>query len=138
MDFQSVLPDGFLVKVDRASMANSLEVRTPFLDYRLVEHAYGVIPSHWKVDLKERRIIQNLMAKKYLPASYQLNRKQGFSVPMDEWLRSGNIGSRVENLPGAIFNVVEINNQIHGQERGRANSARLFALMMLSCALEKF
>jgi asparagine synthase (glutamine-hydrolysing) len=138
MDFQSVLPDDFLVKVDRASMANSLEVRTPFLDYRLVEHAYGVIQSNWKVDLKERRIIQNLMAKKYLPASYQLNRKQGFSVPMDEWLQSGNIGSRVKNLPSAIFNVVEINNQIRGQERGRANSARLFALMMLSCALKKF
>lgn len=134
LDFQSVLPDDFLVKVDRASMANSLEVRTPFLDYRLVEHAYGAIPSHWKVDLKERRHIQNLMAKKHLPASYQLNRKQGFSVPMDEWLRSGNVEARVKNLPGAIFNSAEIDNQILGLGRGRANGARLFSLMMLSCA----
>jgi len=87
MDFQQVLPDDFLVKVDRASMANSLEVRTPFLDHRLVEHAFGMIPSKWKVTTSERRRLQNLMAKLHLPEGFELNRKQGFSVPMDEWMQ---------------------------------------------------
>lgn len=134
LDFQSTLPDGFLVKIDRASMANSLEVRSPFLDYRLVEHAFGAIPSYWKADMNGRRYIQNQMAKKHLPVSFQFNRKQGFSIPMDEWLRDGNVRSRLENLPGAMFNGLEIDNQIHGLGRGRANGARLFTLMMLSLA----
>lgn len=135
LDFQSVLPDDFLVKIDSASMANSLEVRTPFLDYRLVEHAFGAIPSDWKVSLYERRRVQNLMAKKYLPENYQLNRKQGFSVPMDEWLRTSNIESRITKLPSTMINRAEINNQIRGLGQGRANGARLFSLMMLACAL---
>ena len=91
MDFQQVLPDDYLVKVDRASMANSLEVRTPFLDHRLVEHAFGAIPSDWKCSVTERRRVQNLMAKRHLPAGFELNRKQGFSVPMDEWMRGASL-----------------------------------------------
>ncbi len=131
-DFNSVLPDDFLVKVDRASMANSLEVRTPFLDYRMVEHAFGKIPSSWKVNRTERRRVQNRMAKKYLPKTFELNRKQGFSVPMDEWMRRSNIHERLEDLPDDFINRNELEKLIKGLTRGRANGARLFALMMLA------
>ena len=130
-DFHSVLPDDFLVKVDRASMANSLEVRNPLLDYRLVEHAFGNIPSNWKVNRAERRRIQNLMAKKYLPKNFELNRKQGFSIPMDEWLRKEDIWERFEALP-EVINRRELECLIKGQMAGRSNSSRLFALMMLA------
>ena len=51
MDFQQALPDDYLVKVDRGSMANSLEVRTPFLDHRLVEQAFSSIPVRLEVFL---------------------------------------------------------------------------------------
>jgi len=135
-DFYSVLPDDFLVKVDRASMANSLEVRTPFLDYRIVEHAYGMIPSEWKVNLTERRRVQKLMAKKYLPKDFDLNRKQGFSVPMDEWMRNSNIRDRLEGLSSEYFNRKEVDSLVSGLMNGRANGARLFALMMFAIGIQ--
>lgn len=130
-DFNSILPDDFLVKVDRASMANSLEVRNPFLDHRLVEHAFGSIPSSMKVNRVERRRIQNLMAKKYLPQDFELNRKQGFSIPMDEWLRKEDIFGRLVGLYEFV-NEKELQKLVKGQNSGRANGSRLFALMMLA------
>jgi asparagine synthase (glutamine-hydrolysing) len=131
-DFHAILPDDFLVKVDRASMANSLEVRTPFLDYRLVEHAFGTIPPNWKVSLTERRRVQNLMARRYLPKDYQLGRKQGFSIPMDEWLRHSDFDARLECLPESVLDRDETASLVRGLKKGRANGARLFALMMLT------
>jgi asparagine synthase (glutamine-hydrolysing) len=132
MDFQQLLPDGYLVKVDRASMANSLEVRTPFLDHRLIEFAFSRIPSEWKCNLTERRRVQNLMAKKYLPKDFELNRKQGFSVPMDAWMREAPMDQLIEEISPDIFNVNFIKDLVVGQRRGRTNGARLFALMMLN------
>ena len=130
MDFQQVLPDDYLVKVDRASMANSLEVRTPFLDHRLVEHAFGGIPSDWKCSLTERRRVQNLMAKLHLPAGFELNRKQGFSVPMDGWMRGVKLEQILPSSSNHIFKISVIQDLIEGQSRGFTNEARLFALMM--------
>jgi asparagine synthase (glutamine-hydrolysing) len=134
MDFKSVLPDDFLVKVDRASMANSLEVRTPFLDYRLVEYAFGRIPSSWKVNRYERRRIQNLMAEQHLPKSFNPHRKQGFSIPVDEWMRKSNISRLLQDVPMDWINQKEVENLIAGQNSGRANGARLFGLLMLGIA----
>ena len=133
-DFQQLLPDCYLVKVDRASMANSLEVRTPFLDHKLVEFAFSRIPSDWKCSPNERRKVQNLMAKKYLPSGFEINRKQGFSIPMDEWLRNTQLDCLIELLPKDIFNVSYVKELIIGHRRGRTNGARLFALLMLTHA----
>jgi len=135
MDFQQVLPDDYLVKVDRASMANSLEVRTPFLDHRLVEHAFGAIPPQWKCTVAERRRVQNLMAKRWLPERFELNRKQGFSVPMDGWMRSSQVQERLTGLPRDQINSLEVERLLRGQVHGRTNGARLFGLVMLNIGL---
>ena len=132
MDFLQLLPDDYLVKVDRASMANSLEVRTPFLDHRLIEFAFRSIPSDWKCNFNERRRVQNLMAINHLPKGFELNRKQGFSVPMDDWIRGAPMDQLIEETPGDIFNINFIKDLVVGQRRGRTNGARLFALMMLN------
>ncbi len=112
-------------------MANSLEVRTPFLDHKLIEFAFKKIPSRWKCTLKERRRIQHLMARKNLPDKFILNRKQGFSVPMDSWIKNISIDELIHSLPENVFNVNFIKELFIGQKRGRTNGARLFALMML-------
>lgn len=132
LDFRQLLPDDYLVKVDRASMANSLEVRTPFLDHRLVEFAFSRIPSEWKCNLNERRRVQHLMATKHLPKGFELNRKQGFSVPMDAWIRDIPMDQLLEEMPRDKFNLDFIKDLIVGHRRGRTNGARLFALMMLN------
>jgi asparagine synthase (glutamine-hydrolysing) len=135
--FGSILPDDFLVKVDRASMAHSLEVRAPLLDHRLIEFAFGEVPSHWKVLGSESRRLQRMLAKQWLPPNLDINRKQGFSIPINEWLRNeGEQGlmARMEGLP-AMINLDEVRRLVRGHLAGRANGGRLFALIMLAIAM---
>lgn len=135
--FGSILPDDFLVKVDRASMAHSLEVRAPFLDHRLVEFAFGQVPADWKVQGNESRRLQRLLAKQWLPPDFDFNRKQGFSIPINEWLRhEGEQGlmARMDGLPDVISLDV-VRRLVRGHLGGRANGGRLFALIMLAIAM---
>ena len=130
----SYLPDDFLVKVDRASMAVGLELRSPFLDTRLVEFAFGSIPGHWKVQGGESRRIERILARRWLPSNLDLNRKQGFSIPLNEWLRASGckpVEAVRRRLPSAI-NQEEVTRLIAGHRAGRANGGRLYALQMLA------
>ena len=132
MDFEQMLPDDFLVKVDRASMANSLEVRLPFLDHNIIEHAFKSIPSKQKVTIKERRRVQNIMAKKYLPKKFELNRKQGFSIPINEWMQNISLNEIIPKKENKYFNNDFINELIIGQSQKKTNGSRLFSLIMLN------
>jgi asparagine synthase (glutamine-hydrolysing) len=136
MDFQSLMADGYLVKIDRASMANSLEIRNPFLDFRLVEYAYHSIPTEWKCTTAERRKVQNLMARKYLPNNYDFNRKQGFSIPIDNWLQKIDVKIWLDLLPSDIFDKREVERLISGLKKGRKNGARIFCLISLVIAMK--
>lgn len=132
--FGSILPDDFLVKVDRMSMAVSLEMRAPLLDYRLVEFAFGRIPSAWKVKGGETRRVQKILASRWLPPELDVQRKQGFSIPFEAWLRA--VGDKglsgcFSHLPECIDRG-ELQRLIKGLEHGRSNGARLFALIVLS------
>lgn len=136
--FGSILPDDFLVKVDRASMANSLEARTPFLDYRLVEFAFAKIPSIWKVRGSETRRVEQILARRLLPPKLDTKRKQGFSIPLDDWLRVDRcqlLRNYMSYLPDCI-NRDEVERLIAGLFRGRANGARLYALLVLGMAMK--
>lgn len=87
-DLRCLLPDDLLVKVDRASMAHSLEVRVPLLDYRLVEFAINLSPAlKWK-DGSSKYLLKQALYQR-LPASLFDRPKWGFSVPMAKWLRGG-------------------------------------------------
>jgi asparagine synthase (glutamine-hydrolysing) len=137
--FGSILPDDFLVKVDRASMAHSLEVRAPFLDHHLIEFCFGQVPSNWKVQDGESRRLQRLLAKEWLPPDLDTKRKQGFSIPINEWLRAEGeqrLMQRMEGLPSMI-RMDEVLSLVRGHVAGRANGGRLFALIMLAIALRK-
>ena len=85
-DALSYLPDDILVKVDRASMAYSLETRAPFLDKRVAEIAWK-IPTKMKVHKGKGKIILKELLCKYLPKEYVYRPKKGFGVPINEWLR---------------------------------------------------
>jgi asparagine synthase (glutamine-hydrolysing) len=85
-DFSSYLPEDILVKVDRASMLCSLEVRAPFLDRRIIEFAYGRIPNRLRVTRTERKILLRRLARRLLPPDLDIDRKQGFTIPISKWL----------------------------------------------------
>jgi asparagine synthase (glutamine-hydrolysing) len=86
VDIKTYLVDDILVKVDRASMANSLEVRCPLLDHKLMELA-ARIPSGLKLHNGEGKYIFKQALQRVLPSSVLTRRKKGFSVPVAEWFR---------------------------------------------------
>jgi asparagine synthase (glutamine-hydrolysing) len=140
LDFKDVLPDDFLVKIDRCSMMHALEVRAPFLDPRLIDFAFREVPSVWKCDGRQTRRIERRLAEQWLPAELNLERKQGFSVPLGQWLRQAgedSIWDRLDGLPCQIDQLA-VSELIKGHLSGRENGSRLFALMMLaSCCRQQ-
>ena len=86
VDLKTYLPGDILVKVDRMSMAHSLEVRAPFLDHRLIEFAAG-LPSRFKYRRGEKKYILKRAFRGLLPAEVIDRPKKGFDVPLGEWLR---------------------------------------------------
>jgi len=81
------LADNFLVKVDRASMLNSLEVRCPFLDYRFLEFS-NKIPTSYKVDFFRTKKIMREIIKNRVPKEILFRGKMGFNPPILDWLYS--------------------------------------------------
>lgn len=86
VDIKTYLPDDILAKVDRASMAVSLEVRAPLLDHRLMETA-ARIPSSFKLQGRIGKYIFKQAMRDLLPGSILARRKQGFAIPLDRWFR---------------------------------------------------
>lgn len=82
IDIQTYLPDDILVKTDRMSMLNSLEVRVPFVDHRILEYA-ATIPSAWRLG---KGILKRAM-EPLLPPEVLTRRKMGFGVPLKHWFR---------------------------------------------------
>jgi asparagine synthase (glutamine-hydrolysing) len=87
VDIKTYLPDDILVKVDRASMAVSLEVRAPLVDHRLMERA-AAIPSALKLNGRTGKIIFKKMMSSTLSDDILYRSKQGFAVPLDRWFRA--------------------------------------------------
>lgn len=83
-DSQLVLPNDMLTKVDRMSMANSLEVRTPFLDHHVVDFAFQ-LPVEYKINAQLRKRILQDSFRSVLPESLYNRKKQGFEVPLQKW-----------------------------------------------------
>jgi asparagine synthase (glutamine-hydrolysing) len=132
-DFQTTMVNGYLVKSDRASMLHSLELRAPFLDHTLIEFAFGRVPDSLKASVTDRKILLRHLAKRILPKTLDINRKQGFSLPLASWFK-GEWGTFVNEVlmdaDTSIFDKKAITNLIKGQRRGFANENRLFALTM--------
>lgn len=99
LDLKTYLPGDILTKVDRASMAHSLEVRGPFLDYEFVEWAAG-LPTGYKLRDGVGKYVLKKSLEPVLPQPILYRRKMGFAVPLERWFR-GPLRERVRALPAS-------------------------------------
>jgi asparagine synthase (glutamine-hydrolysing) len=142
VDMKTYLPDDILVKVDRMSMANSLEVRSPFLDYRLAEAAFSM-PTSMKIpkpsmDGRSAKFVLKELASNYLGREYVYKQKQGFGIPVDRWLREDRQGYMADTLlspSSPIYDYLDrtlVHSMVHEHRSGIHNhSAKLWNVLML-------
>jgi asparagine synthase (glutamine-hydrolysing) len=142
-DFKTYLPGDILTKVDRASMANSLEVRVPLLDHTLVEWA-ARLPSHLKLQGREGKYIFKAALEPHVDKTILYRPKQGFAVPLAAWFR-GPLRRRLrETLNGpmlqdsGLFNTATVGILVDQHQAGeRDHSAALWSLLMIESFLRQ-
>lgn len=88
LDLRFTMPDSVLMKVDKMSMAHALEIRVPFLDHRFVEFTAG-LPGDWKLKGFRTKAIFRKALEGLLPDQIVWRGKQGYSLPVKNWLREG-------------------------------------------------
>ena len=141
LDFKTYLPGDILTKVDRASMAHSLEVRVPLLDHQFVEWVSG-LPSSLKLNGSEGKYILKKSLKPYLSDDILYRSKKGFSVPLAAWFR-GPLKQLVRDTvlhprmtDSNIFNLDYLQHVVEQHESGRKDySTTLWALLMFAAFL---
>jgi asparagine synthase (glutamine-hydrolysing) len=133
VDFKTYLPDDILTKVDRASMAVSLEVRAPLLDHKLIEFV-ATIPSDLKLRGRCGKYIFKKAMGPLLPPEILKRRKQGFAVPLNRWFREELRDLAHETLLGSddgILNSTFLKTIWNQHQRGTYDrSAHLWAVLM--------
>jgi asparagine synthase (glutamine-hydrolysing) len=136
-DLQVYLADDIMVKVDRMSMATSLETRSPFLDVDVMELAFSM-PGHLKIRHGERKYVLKRAMRDLLPESILTRPKEGFSIPMKSWLRR-EWAPMMQDLLGpdrvsrrGWFEPAEVARRVDEHKAGTSNHAhQLFSLMVL-------
>ena len=131
------LPDDILTKVDRVSMAHSIEVRPPFLDSRIVDFA-ATLPENLKIRNSQLKYVLRELMKDRLPASILRRKKEGFDIPTHEWLRGCLRPLLLDTLTAdavessGLFEWPVINFMIRQHLERRANLGyRLWGLLVL-------
>jgi asparagine synthase (glutamine-hydrolysing) len=143
-DYRTYLPDQLLVKMDRATMLNSIEGRAPFLDHALSEFALGIAPR-FKVRGWTTKWILKEAARSWLPRDLIERRKRGLSVPVAGWL-NGSLAATADQLLAPVrlgrHGLVDVAavQQLLGEHRAcRANHAgALWSVIMLQLWLERW
>lgn len=142
-DFNSYLPGDLLVKVDIATMANSLELRSPMLDVSVVE--WGVsLPRKYKIKGFETKHILKDVARTLVPAELIDRPKMGFGIPRAEWLRTGMRDLLVDTLTDTSalqrgwFNSTEVKKVIAAHMSGADKDDQLWPMLMLELWARKW
>lgn len=143
-DLLNYLPSDLLVKVDIASMANSLEARSPFLDHNVIEFA-ATLPESIKQNGRDTKTLLKKVAAKLVPPSVVYRPKMGFAVPLRYWLGNDLHDFTREVLLSekararGLFKASEVDRIIDEQKRDvRDNTWRIWTLLMLELWFQRF
>jgi asparagine synthase (glutamine-hydrolysing) len=143
LDMKTYLVGDILTKVDRASMAHALEVRSPFMDHQLVEWLSG-LPVSLKLRGREGKLLLKRAMEPYLPREVMYRKKMGFSIPLAEWfrgplrerLRQATLGARLAAT--GMFDMTHLGRMVEDHIGGRRDySAMLWSVLMFDAFLRK-
>ena len=138
------LSDDLLIFGDKMAMANSLEMRVPFLDVELIKFL-ETLPSNFKLRMMNHKYIHKKALNKWLPKEIINRKKRGFQTPLDEWLQADfsddvkDIFNSSNSFIRDIFNMNEINILINKHKNNKENYTRnIFILLSLEMWHQKF
>jgi len=143
VDVQTYLPGDLLPKVDIATMACSLEARSPFLDHHVMEWAAG-LPGRLKVRSQTTKFLLKRAMEPWLPSELITRRKQGFGVPIAAWLRtdlrdlSWDVLTDSTARSRGLFRPETVSGLLTAHERGTDHSRQLWALIQFELWHRKF
>jgi asparagine synthase (glutamine-hydrolysing) len=107
----------------------------------LIEFAFSKVPSHLKANSREKKILLKKLSAKVLPPQFDQHRKQGFSIPLASWLKKGEFRDLFHSVllnSNSGFDRKVIRQLLDGQDKGRNNSERLFALTLFELWREQY
>jgi asparagine synthase (glutamine-hydrolysing) len=143
-DVESYLPNDLLVKMDIASMANSLEARSPFLDHEVVEYC-ATLPSRYKIRGRTLKYLLRRIALRVVPSGNVRRRKMGFGVPVGDWMRTESRPFLEDTLLGpqarrrGLFQPAAIQRLLNEHHsRVQDHGQRLWALLWLELWFREF
>ena len=130
------LPGDMLTKVDRMSMAYSIETRIPFLDHRIIELLYGVNKNIKTKGYINKIILRNAVANKSLPKELLKVSKKGFSVPLRDWFKEEDINAKINNIlvtenDNSIYNSQEIEKLIDENKKGKSDVGNFIWVLLV-------
>jgi len=140
LDCQIQLPDWYLVKTDRATMAASLEARSPFLDKDLVEFAFS-LKGNWKIRNGEGKYLLKKLAEQHFKKDFVYRPKKGFGAPLHDWIQNAHRDLFYTYLfkDNGHFNLPVIRRLYDNHMQGRArNEFKLFRIFAFNYWLERF
>jgi asparagine synthase (glutamine-hydrolysing) len=136
VDSKTWLPDDLLIKADKITMANSVELRVPFLDHEIMEFAAN-IPPKYKVRGKKTKFLLKETFQGIIPDEILHRKKTGFPVPYDVWMRNELKGRIKEilldprSLGRGYFNGVALENLLNDNNKNGFHSKEIFSLLVL-------
>lgn len=141
LDLKTYLPGDILTKVDRASMAHSIEVRVPLLDHKLVEWISG-LPTHFKRRDGEGKYLMKKSMESRLPHDILYRPKKGFAVPLAQWFRGplrNRIGEALDSellADAEVFDRAALRRLFQQHDRGQRDwSTPLWSILMFEAFL---
>ncbi len=135
VDIKTYLPDDILTKVDRASMAVSLEVRAPMLDHHFMEAAAS-IPSSLKLRRRTGKYIFKKAMSPFLPPEILYRKKQGFAIPLDRWFRGELRDLAYETIfssPDGVLDHAFLRRIWQQHQKGTHNRAAILWSVLIFC-----
>lgn len=137
MDVENYMPGDILVKTDRASMANSLELRAPFLDKELAEFCIS-LPYRLKLTYKQEKIVARKAFDYALPENIKRRHKQGFGAPVVEWLKTSSLAAlKSDYLCKSNSRIYDFLDYRKSQSVVKSDSYQTWILLVLAMWFEK-